>query len=168
EGFDAPVPGRAARRLGQLRVDRGSGDTTALQQAIEALGAGEAIGIFPQGTIPRGEAFFDPVLRGRTGVARLAIATDAPVVPVAMWGAEKIWPRSARVPKVMELVTRRPVHAKVGEPMHLKAPGGADESAAYHELTQEVMDRVSSMLPDEIRTPPAPTADDVRRASPSS
>jgi putative phosphoserine phosphatase/1-acylglycerol-3-phosphate O-acyltransferase len=73
------------------------------------------------------------------------------VVPVALWDNEKIWPRSSRLPKVTELLTRRPVHAKVGEPMQLKLPAGADESTAYHELTQQVMDKISALLPEEVR-----------------
>ena len=63
---------RLMRALGQIRVERGTGDITPLQQAIDALGRGQAIGIFPQGTIPRGRDFFEPRLRGRTGVARSA------------------------------------------------------------------------------------------------
>lgn len=168
EMFDAPVIGQLVRALGQIEVDRGSGDFTPLQKAIEALARGEAIGIFPQGTIPRDEDFFSPKLSGKTGVARLAVATEAPVVPVALWDNEKIWPRSSKVPKVGELLSRRPVYAKVGEPMYLKLPAGREEDAAvFHELTDQVMDRISSLLPAEVRNPPSPTAEDIERATPS-
>ena len=167
EMFDAPLIGQGMRILGQIRVDRGSGDTAALQHAVDALHRGEAIGIFPQGTIPRGEAFFDPVLKGKTGAARLAVATDAPIVPVAMWGNEKIWPRSSRLPKVGELLFRRPVHVKIGESMQLKlSAGGADDKAAYRRLTAKVMDCIASLLPDEVRSPPPPTADEISAATP--
>ena len=149
EVFDAPVLGQAVKMLGQIRVDRDAPGVGALRQAIEALKAGQAIGIFPQGTIPRGDEFFEPVLKGKTGVARLALATDAPIVPVAMWGNEKIWPRSSRLPNVMELITRRPVHARVGEPMHLK--GDADDPTVLRDLTQQVMDAISALLPDDVR-----------------
>ena len=54
----------------------------------------------------------------------------------------KVWPRSERVPKVMELLQRRPVHAKVGEPMALKG------SADVHALAESVMERVRELLPD--------------------
>jgi putative phosphoserine phosphatase/1-acylglycerol-3-phosphate O-acyltransferase len=154
--------------LGQIRVDRGSGDSAPLQQAIDALQRGEAIGIFPQGTIPRGEAFYDPNLRAKTGVARLAVAADVPVVPVALWDTEKIWPRNSRLPHVGELLARRPVYMKVGEPMHLKLPPGSeDDAAAYHELADQVMEAIAALLPDEVRNPPRPTAEQVKRASPS-
>jgi putative phosphoserine phosphatase/1-acylglycerol-3-phosphate O-acyltransferase len=85
-----------------------------------------------------------------------------------MWDNEKIWPRSSRMPKVGELLQRRPVHAKVGEPIYLKAPAGADDdSASLHELTQQVMDRISSLLPDAVRNPPPPTDEQIAAASPS-
>jgi putative phosphoserine phosphatase/1-acylglycerol-3-phosphate O-acyltransferase len=167
EVFDVPVAGQLMRALGQIRVERGTGDLTPLKLAIEALERGEAIGIFPQGTIPRGEAFFEPRLKGRTGVARLAIATEAPVVPIALWGTEKIWPRSHRIPKIGDLVARKPVYAKVGEPMYLKVPPGQTAgSVAYHELTQRVLDRITELLPDAVRNPAPPTAEQIKLATP--
>jgi len=137
EMFEAPVVGQAMRALGQIRVDRGTGDSTPLEQAIDALGRGEAIGIFPEGTIPKdGET-----LSARTGIARLAVATEAPVVPVAIWDTERVWPRSDRVPRVTQLLQRRPVHAKVGEPITLK---GSDD---FHALADHVLERIRDLLP---------------------
>jgi putative phosphoserine phosphatase / 1-acylglycerol-3-phosphate O-acyltransferase len=168
EVFDAPGLGQLARALGQIRVERGTGDTTPLGKALEALERGEAIGIFPQGTIPRGADFFESRLNARTGVARLAVEADVPVVPVAMWDNEKLWPRSSRLPKIPELIARRPVYAKVGEPIHLKLPPGRDDSNAYHELSQQVMDRVSDLLPSDVRDPRPPTPEQIAAATPPS
>ncbi len=112
EVFDAPVVGRLARALGGIPVDRDRGphpgpagrrDVASpgpLHRAAAALEAGEVVIVLPQGTIPRGEEFFDPVLHGRTGAARLAAMTGAPVVPVGLWGTERVWPRSSRVPNM--------------------------------------------------------------------
>src|SRR4051812_7446408 len=88
EVFDAPVLGQLARALGQIRVDREGpgGGATAMREAVRALRGGEVVALMPQGTIPRGEAFFDPVLNGKTGAARLAAATGAPVLPMGGWG----------------------------------------------------------------------------------
>jgi putative phosphoserine phosphatase/1-acylglycerol-3-phosphate O-acyltransferase len=167
EVFDVPVAGQLMRALGQIRVERGSGNEAPLKLAVEALERGEAIGIFPQGTIPRGMAFFESRLRGRTGVARLATEAEVPVVPIALWDTEKIWPRNSRLPKIGDLVARKPVYAKVGEPMYLKLPAGSQPtSAAYHELTQQVMERISDLLPEGVRNPPAPTPEQVALATP--
>ena len=64
ELFDAPVIGQIARALGGISVDRGSGSDAPLRQARRALEAGEVVVVLPQGTIPRGRDFFEPVLRG--------------------------------------------------------------------------------------------------------
>ncbi|HLX88824.1 MAG TPA: HAD-IB family hydrolase, partial [Acidimicrobiales bacterium] len=80
ELFDAPVVGQLARALGGISVDRGQRSDAPLRDARRALEAGEVVVILPQGTIPRGRAFFDPVLQGKTGVARLAAMTGAPVI----------------------------------------------------------------------------------------
>ncbi len=69
EVFDVPVVGNLVAALGGIRVDRGTGSGEPLERAAEALLAGELVAIMPQGTIPRGRAFFDPVLRGRWGAS---------------------------------------------------------------------------------------------------
>src|SRR5204863_1272713 len=106
--------------MGGIRVERGSGSDEPLKAAAEALDAGEAVAIMPQGTIPRGRAFFDPELKGRWGAARLAAMTKAPVVPVGLWGTEKVWPRSSRLPRIWNLADPPVVRVRVGEPVELK------------------------------------------------
>ena len=100
EVFDAPIVGQLAKAMGGIRVERATGSDEPLRHAAEALEAGQMVAIMPQGTIPRGRAFFDPELKGRWGAARLAAMTKAPVIPVGLWGTEKVWPRSARLPNV--------------------------------------------------------------------
>ncbi|MET0577895.1 MAG: HAD-IB family hydrolase, partial [Ilumatobacteraceae bacterium] len=84
ELFDVPIVGRLARAMGGIRVDRGTGSDEPLEAAIAALEVGELLMMAPEGTIPRGPAFFDPELKGRWGAARLAAATQAPVIPVGL------------------------------------------------------------------------------------
>ena len=87
--------------MGGIRVDRGTGSDEPLDKAAEARSrGGDLIAMAPQGTIPRGPAFFDPVLKARWGAARLAKQTGAVVVPVGLWGTEKVWPRSSQIPKI--------------------------------------------------------------------
>ena len=78
EVFDAPVIGAFSRMAGGIRVNRSSGSDEPLEAAVKVLRAGEAIALAPEGTIPRGPAFFATELRGRWGAARLAAATGAP------------------------------------------------------------------------------------------
>jgi putative phosphoserine phosphatase/1-acylglycerol-3-phosphate O-acyltransferase len=153
EVFDAPVLGQITRAFGGIRVDRGTGSDEPLEQAARALRAGEVVGIFPEGTIPRGPAFFEPELRGRWGAARLAAASGVPVIPVGFWGTEKVWPRNARLPRLN--VTDPPlVTANVGAPVELT---GTDIDAD----TSAIMRAIMALLPPEARERRTPTPEEL-------
>ena len=92
-GLDRQGDGRDPRR--SRHADR----TSRCRLRSRRSQGGEMVALMPQGTIPRGPAFFEPELKGRWGAARLAQLTGAPVIPVGLWGTEKVWPRSARVPQ---------------------------------------------------------------------
>ncbi|MDQ3146642.1 MAG: HAD-IB family hydrolase [Actinomycetota bacterium] len=154
EVFDAPVVGPVARAMGGIRVERGTGSDEPLDAAALALQAGELVAMMPQGTIPRGRAFFEPVLKGRWGAARLAARTGAPIVPVGMWGTEKVWPRSARLPNVLNLTRPPKVRIRVGEPFHVEG-GDLDED------TVAIMAAIADLLPAEAREQRQPTQADL-------
>ena len=160
EVFDAPVVGHLARALGGIPVDRGTGSGDPMRQAAAALRAGEVVIVLPQGTIPRGEAFFDPVLTGHTGAARLAAQTGAPVVPVGVWGTERVWPRSSRVPSMITLHPPK-VTVTVGPPVAL---GLADAVAD----TATLMQAIADLLPDGAREARTPSDEDLARTQPPS
>jgi putative phosphoserine phosphatase/1-acylglycerol-3-phosphate O-acyltransferase len=158
EVFDAPVVGQLARAAGGIRVNRGTGSDEPLVEAAQALRAGELVSLMPQGTIPRGPAFFDPVLKGRWGAARLAAMSGAPVIPVGLWGTELVWPRSARLPSLD--VTHPPtVTATVGPAVELTRDD-ADED------TRRIMAAIVDLLPPEAREHRIPTAEELARTYP--
>ena len=150
EVFDAPIIGQIASAMGGIRVERGTGSDEPLQAAAEALEAGDIVAIMPQGTIPRGIEFFDPVLRGRWGAARLAAMTGAPVIPVGLWGTEKVWPRNARLPAVLNVVDPPLVTVKVGAPVDMKYRSPDAD-------TKKLMKAISALLPPEGRAKYVPT-----------
>ena len=160
EVFDAPVVGQIAAAMGGIRVDRGTGSDEPLQAAAEALANGDLVAMMPQGTIPRGKAFYDPVLKGRWGAARLAALARVPVIPVGMWGTEKVWPRSARVPNVLNIVTPPTITITVGGPVKLgyRSPD-AD--------TKRIMKALMDLLPPESRERREPTAEEIALALPA-
>jgi 1-acyl-sn-glycerol-3-phosphate acyltransferase len=90
EVFEYRIPGWTLRTFDQIPIRRGSQDAGALDEAIEALRGGSVVGIFPEGRVNDEPA----MLRGRTGVARIALAAGAPVVPLGLWGTQTRWPRS--------------------------------------------------------------------------
>jgi putative phosphoserine phosphatase/1-acylglycerol-3-phosphate O-acyltransferase len=160
EVFDAPIVGALATALGGIRVDRGTGSAEPLKRAAEAIEGGEVVALMPQGTIPRGEEFFNPVLKGRYGAARLAAMTGAPVIPVGLWGTEKVWPRSERVPRVWNVLRPPQIRVRVGGPIALDR---VDEDADIDTIMRALM----ALLPSEARQKRTPTAEEIRLAKPA-
>jgi putative phosphoserine phosphatase/1-acylglycerol-3-phosphate O-acyltransferase len=159
ELFDVPVFGTMLKAMGGIRVDRGTGSDEPLQAAVEALEGGEMVGLMPQGTIPRGPAFFEPELKGRWGAARLAHLTGAPVIPVGLWATEKVWPRSSRLPKLLNVLDPPKVTASVGPPVELKGRSlDAD--------TKRIMQAIVKQLPPEARLPHDPTPEELAATYP--
>jgi putative phosphoserine phosphatase/1-acylglycerol-3-phosphate O-acyltransferase len=149
EIFDAPVVGALARAMGGIRVERGSGSDEPLLEAGACLRAGELVAILPQGTIPRGRAFFDPHLFGRWGAARLAAelaveGCDVPVIPIGLWGTERVWPRSHRLPDLTSVVHPPKVTVRVGPPVELDLADPALD-------TEAIMEAIVDLLPVEGR-----------------
>ncbi len=150
EVTDAPVLGTLVRSFGTIRVDRGTGSSTPLEAAAAALAGGEVVVILPQGTIPRGEAFFDPVLVGRPGAARLAAdLPDVPVIPIGLWGTERVWPRSAKVPNVLNVTNPPTVEIRVGRP--LDGLARSISAASLRRDTGRIMSSIMDLLPSESR-----------------
>ena len=161
EVFDAPVIGALAKAMGGIRVDRGTGSAAPLREAERALAAGELVALMPQGTIPRGPAFFDPVLVGRHGAARLAAATGAPVIPLGLWGTEQVWARSSRLPNLLNVTSPPTVRTRVGPPV---------EGLDGHDLdgdTARIMEAIMALLPAEASMRRIPTSEELTRTYPS-
>jgi putative phosphoserine phosphatase/1-acylglycerol-3-phosphate O-acyltransferase len=116
--------------------------------------------ISPEGTIPRGPAFFEPELKGRWGTARMAHTTKAPVIPMGIWGAELVWPRNQRLPKMWFPEGPPRVTVKVGPPVKL---GYKDVDAD----TKRIMAAIVDQLPPEARVRRTPTEAELRLTYPA-
>ncbi len=159
EVFDAPLVGQLATALGGIRVDRGTGSDQPLDAAMDALRAGELVAIMPEGTIPRGPAFFEPELKGRWGAVRLARSADVPLVPVGLWGTEKVWPRAARLPNLVNVVNPPTIRIRVGEPLRVTS----DDHDAN---TRRLMSAIQENLPLDARIRRTPTDEELRLSYP--
>ncbi len=163
EVFDAPVVGQLARAMGGIRVDRGTGSDAPIRAAAERLEAGECVVILPQGTIPRGEEFFDPILRGKTGVARLAaLFPDVPVIPAGVWGTETVWPRSAKVPNLWQVTAPRHVSVTFGPAV----TGLRRSEASLRADTERVMAAIMATLPPEAHVAREVSAEELAKTTP--
>lgn len=159
EIFDIPVLGQLASAMGGIRVDRGASGQESFDVASVALEGGEMVALLPQGTIPRGRKFFDPRLTGKSGAARLAALTRAPVVPIGLWGTEKVWPRSSALPDVTSVLHPREVRIRVGEPVELTYRSAAAD-------TRRIMAAITDLLPPQARSAYEPTDEELRATYP--
>ena len=151
--------GRILRACGQIPVARFSTDAhEALGAAQADLAAGNLVVIYPEGSVTRDPNWWP--MQSRTGVARLALTTDAVVLPVAQWGPHRVHDYHA---KKLHLRPRTPADYLVGEPVDLSSlraevrAGRSLDAALLRETTDLIMGRVRDQLA-ELRGEPAPTS----------
>ncbi|QCB93182.1 lysophospholipid acyltransferase family protein [Cellulomonas shaoxiangyii] len=158
--FSVPVLGRVLRATRQIPVHRetaSAGDS--LLTAVTALAEGECVVVFPEGTLTR-----DPDLwpmTARTGVARLALTTRAPVVPIAQWGPQDLLARYGKVPRPFP---RKKVTVVAGPPVDLSdLYDRPQDTATLREATGRVMTAITRQL-EQVRGEQAPAEPfDMRR-----
>lgn len=144
EFFRKPLYAWALRLYRQIPVRRGEGDEGALDEAVRTVRAGALAGIFPEGKVnpsPDGA-----LQRGRTGVARMALATGAPVVPVGIWGTQRRWPRGGIR---WERPFRTTIALEFGAPV--TGDGDPDSPQDTQRLAELVMERIADGV-DRART----------------
>jgi 1-acyl-sn-glycerol-3-phosphate acyltransferase len=139
ELFDHRVGGPVMRSMRHIRVDRDDG-VDSYRTALEFLAAGEAVGIFPEATISRS---FE-IKEIKTGTVRMAAEAGVPVLPVIVWGTQRILTKD----HPRDLTRGRTISIHVGEPYR---PPGADPAGE----TVELRSRMATLLDETIRSHPA-------------
>jgi 1-acyl-sn-glycerol-3-phosphate acyltransferase len=125
--------------VGMIPIDRSGGKSAfaALDTAAEVLERGELFGIFPEGTRSR-DSFLH---KGRTGVARLALRTRAPVIPVGIRGTDLIQPPGASVPRPFKRC-----EVRFGAPIAVERyMDGTSSAAVFRQLTDEIMYEIAQL-----------------------
>ncbi|CAB4546715.1 unannotated protein [freshwater metagenome] len=150
--FKVPIVGRVLLGAGQIPVERETANASdSLQHAIAFLKAGHLLGVYPEGTLTRDENYWP--MKAKTGIARLAIISKAPVIPCAQWGAQEILPAYSKKPK---LFPRTKVTVVAGKPLDFsKWYGKENDPVALEEATAYVM-RAITILLEDIRGESAP------------
>ena len=151
--FKLPIIGRVLLGAGQIPVERETSSASqSLQHAIAFLNSGHLLGVYPEGTLTRDENYWP--MKAKTGIARLAILTQVPVIPCAQWGAQKILPAYS---KKVKLFPRTKVIVVAGKPLDFsKWYGKAEDPVALEEATAFVMSAITRLLED-LRGEKAPT-----------
>ncbi|MFD5091710.1 lysophospholipid acyltransferase family protein [Amycolatopsis thailandensis] len=149
EIFGNRIAGPLMRGMHHISVDRGAG-LASYREAVERLKAGEVVGVFPEATISRSFTVKDI----KSGAVRMAAEAGVPVVPMALWGTQRLWTKGR--PK--DLTKRHvPISILVGEPMHPKAEEDAEV------LSKDLRVRMSALV-ERVQAdyPEKPGSDDER------
>jgi len=139
EIFANKIAGPLMRGMHHIPVDRSAGQAS-YQQALSALRTGEVVGIFPEATISRSFTVKDI----KSGANRLAHEAGVPIIPVALWGTQRLWTKGR--PK--DLTQRHvPVTILIGEPFEPSAGDSGDD--VLRKRMQDLLDTAQASYPTE-------------------
>ena len=150
--FRVPVVGAILRGAEQIPVHRNTGQAVdAFRSAVAAVEEGKCVGVYPEGTLTRDPDLWPMV--GKTGAARIALATRCPVVPVAQWGPQEIL---APYSKRLRLFPRKTMHVLAGPAVDLSDLYDRPLSAeVLREATERIMTAITVQL-EQLRGEKAP------------
>jgi 1-acyl-sn-glycerol-3-phosphate acyltransferase len=138
--FKHSVGGPLMRGMKHIPVDRDAGSNS-YREALARLRTGEIVGVFPEATISRSFT----IKETKSGAVRMALATKSPLIPVALWGSQRLWTKG----RPRNLTQRHvPILVHIGEPMHPQR--GDDPNAVADELRrrmQDLLDRAQREYP---------------------
>ncbi|MCM0620974.1 lysophospholipid acyltransferase family protein [Nocardioides bruguierae] len=140
EIFDHPVGGPLMRSFHHIEVDRAEGQGSYLK-AVDYLRKGEAVGIFPEATISRS---FE-LKEFKSGVVRIAAAAGVPIVPVILWGTQRMMTKGH--PK--DFSRGKTIAIRVGEPIATTGDHDADRAALHAAMAQMLEDAIAAYPADE-------------------
>jgi 1-acyl-sn-glycerol-3-phosphate acyltransferase len=124
---------------GVFPIRRGQQDMLAIETAIRVVRDGKVLGMFPEGTRSRNGA----LIRGKSGVARIAREASVPVVPTVVINAPDV------LPNLFRFVRRPLVTVRFGEP--ILWDGNGDEAEALRQFTRRIMLEMAALLPENLR-----------------
>ncbi|WP_019816230.1 lysophospholipid acyltransferase family protein [Saccharomonospora saliphila] len=126
-----------------IQVHRGRASALrAYRDAVRAVGEGDCVVVFPEGTFTdRADGW---PIEGKTGLARMALTSGVPVVPLACWGTRELLPVESRLPRVLPRPT---LHLVAGPPVDLSDLAGERPSATQlREATERIMAAITELL----------------------
>ncbi|MCB9412342.1 MAG: 1-acyl-sn-glycerol-3-phosphate acyltransferase [Actinobacteria bacterium] len=141
--FRVPFVGSVISGAGQIPVARDTDDAAkSVAEAVAAIADGEAVVVYPEGTITRDEQLWP--MSGRSGAARIALESGAPVIPLAQWGPQQVM-RPYR--KEFRIFPRKTMHIRIGPPVDLDdLRGGPITAEKLAEATSRILDDITDLL----------------------
>lgn len=146
EVFDHPVGGPVMRSFHHIAIDRAAG-SEGMRVAADRLRAGEVVGIFPEATISR--SFLIKELK--TGAVRIAADAGVPLVPVVLFGTQRILTKG----RPRDFSRHKTISIEVGAPMHPTGEDPVAETAELKARMESMLDRIITNYPADERPPGA-------------
>jgi 1-acyl-sn-glycerol-3-phosphate acyltransferase len=144
EIFDHRVGGPVMRSMHHISVDRGEG-IASYQEGLRYLADGEVVGIFPEATISRS---FE-VKELKTGATRMAAEAGVPLVPVILWGTQRMMTKDHR----RDFSRGKTIAIGVGEPLHPDGANPVDDTAELREAMRGLLDETIRAYPEQEQPP---------------
>ncbi len=144
ELFDHRISGPLMRSLHHISVDRADG-VGSYEHALRYLEQGEVVGIFPEATISRS---FE-IKELKTGATRIAAAAGVPLVPVTLWGTQRMFTKD----HPRDFSRGKTIAIRVGEPLHFTGEDPTAETAELHEVMRRMLDETIRSYPAEEQPP---------------
>ncbi len=140
--FQKPLWRLLMKMTGQIRVDRDNPNKAEVHsQALSVLKQGRAFGIFPEGTRSRS----GKLQKSFTGIAKFAVKSRAPILPVGIINAYEVWPPGQHQPKLAKRIG-----IKIGEPIYLDQYNELDTTEEdYRRITDYVMVKIAELIGQE-------------------
>ena len=141
EVFDNKISGPLMRGMHHIPVDREAG-AASYKAALNALKGGEVIGVFAEATISRSFQ----VKEIKSGAVRMAVASNVPMIPMAVWGGQRLWTKG----RPRRLLQRNiPITILIGEPMYPKRGDNYDQvTADLHAAMSALVERAQREYPE--------------------
>lgn len=139
EIFDNRYAGPLMRSLHHIPVDRSDG-VPSYEQALEYLAAGEIVGLFPEATI----SYTYELKEFKSGTVRLAAKAGVPIIPVVVWGTQRMFPKGRRP----DFRRGQTLSITVGEPMHIDPNDALGETARLKAEMSRLLDETIRGYPD--------------------
>ncbi|MBM7771389.1 1-acyl-sn-glycerol-3-phosphate acyltransferase [Actinokineospora baliensis] len=137
-----PVVGKVLAGGGHIPVERNTAQARhAYLGAVKAIEGGECVMFFPEAGFSDDQDHW-PSKRVKNGVARVALETGAPVIPVVNWGTHKLLPATAKFPK---LLPRKTIDIVAGDPVDLSDLNGTDRES-IEEAMKRIMNAIAELL----------------------
>lgn len=145
---DDPVTSLGTKIVKNIPIKPNSADKEAITAIIKTVRSGENLMIFPEGTRSRTGA----MIEGKKGILLIARTTKAPIVPISIWGTDKLLPINEGGNMFDEKWNKADVYIKIGEPLNLRKKDKDEDKHQYDDqCMNDIMKSIANNLPDEYK-----------------